>query len=89
MYLCQTSRTNVDTAINGLVLVQRGGETFGITVSNDQRVRVWRVQVNNVKLVADSYSGVADPGDIAVIGESDGEKVNVVLGGVGAEVWSW
>ncbi|EWZ91052.1 hypothetical protein BFJ70_g13438 [Fusarium oxysporum] len=76
-------------AINGLVLVQRGGETFGITVSNDQRVRVWRVQVNNVKLVADSYSGVADPGDIAVIGESDGEKVNVVLGGVGAEVWSW
>jgi WD repeat-containing protein 6 len=76
-------------AINGVVLVRRGGETFGITVSNDQRVKVWRVQVNNVKLVADSYSGVADPGDIAVIGESDGEKVKVVLGGVGAEVWSW
>ncbi|KAF9769157.1 hypothetical protein IL306_013484 [Fusarium sp. DS 682] len=76
-------------AINGLVLVQREGQTFGITVSNDQRIKVWRVQANNVKLVADEYSGVADPGDIAVIGENDGEKVTVVLGGVGAEVWSW
>ncbi|KAF4344657.1 WD repeat WDR6 [Fusarium beomiforme] len=76
-------------AINGLVLVRRGDETFGITVSNDQRVKVWRIQENNVKLVADAYSGVADPGDVAAMGETDGDKVKVVLGGVGAEVWSW
>jgi WD40 repeat protein len=79
-------------AINGLVLVQRGAETFGITVSNDQRVKVWSVKLGNVKLVADAYSGVADPGDIAIVGEHGGadcEKLKVVLGGVGAEVWSW
>ncbi|KAM0564575.1 hypothetical protein ACHAPJ_000789 [Fusarium lateritium] len=83
-------------AINGLVLVRRGEETFGISVSNDQRVKVWRVQPNNVKLIADAYSGVADLGDIAIIGKhiiggnavSD-EKLQVVLAGVGAEVWSW
>ncbi|KAM0203549.1 hypothetical protein ACHAPA_000494 [Fusarium lateritium] len=82
-------------AINGLVLVRRGGETFGISVSNDQRVKVWRVETNNMRLVADAYSGVADPGDIAIIGKHGGvdggndEKLEVVLGGVGAEVWSW
>ncbi|KAF4973419.1 hypothetical protein FSARC_313 [Fusarium sarcochroum] len=83
-------------AINGLVLVRRGEETFGISVSNDQRVKVWRIQPNNVKLIADAYSGVADPGDIVIAGkhnsganaESD-EKFQVVLAGVGAEVWSW
>ncbi|KAF5001285.1 hypothetical protein FGRMN_1130 [Fusarium graminum] len=82
-------------AINGLVLVRRGEETFGISVSNDQRVKVWRVESNNMKLVADAYSGVADPGDIAVVGKHGSgeagseEKLEVVLGGVGAEVWSW
>ncbi|EYB26477.1 hypothetical protein FG05_00848 [Fusarium graminearum] len=79
-------------AINGLVLVRRGVETVGITVSNDQRVKVWSVKPGNVKLVADAYSGVADPGDIAIVGENggaDGERLKVVLGGVGAEVWSW
>lgn len=76
-------------AINGLVLVRRGAETFGITVSNDQRVKVWSVQPCKVKLVADAYSGVADPGDIAIVGDHNGEKLKVVLGGVGAEVWSW
>lgn len=82
-------------AINGLVLVRRGENTFGISVSNDQRVKVWRVEPNNIKLVADAYSGVADPGDIAIIGKhacaegGSDEKLEVVLGGVGAEVWSW
>ena len=42
-----------------------------------------------MKLVADAYSGVADPGDIAIVGEHNSEKLKVVLGGVGAEVWSW
>ncbi|KIL94796.1 hypothetical protein FAVG1_01727 [Fusarium avenaceum] len=82
-------------AINGLVLVRRGENTFGISVSNDQRVKVWRVEPNSMKLVADAYSGVADPGDIAIIGKhacaegGSDEKLEVVLGGVGAEVWSW
>ncbi|KAF5020792.1 hypothetical protein F66182_7169 [Fusarium sp. NRRL 66182] len=83
-------------AINGLALIKRGQETFGVSVSNDQRVKIWKILPNNVQLIADAYSGVADPGDIAIIGKhSNGtdagsdEKLKFVLGGVGIEVWSW
>ncbi|KAH7273612.1 WD40-repeat-containing domain protein [Fusarium solani] len=83
-------------AINGLVLVRRGGETFGATVSNDQRIKIWRVQQDKTQLLADEYSGVADPGDIAVIdgpgsdaADRNQGKLRFVVGGVGAEVWSW
>ncbi|KAF4971324.1 hypothetical protein FZEAL_9883 [Fusarium zealandicum] len=79
-------------AINGLVLVRRGGETFGVSVSNDQRVKIWGIEPDKVRLLADQYSGVADPGDIDVIGDSgreNGGRFRLLVGGVGVEVWSW
>ncbi|KAK1595686.1 WD domain-containing protein [Colletotrichum navitas] len=78
-------------AINGLtVLGAKGadGEVVFATASNDQRVKAWRLRwregVEEVTLVADEYSGVADAGDIEVIGDG-----KLVVGGVGLEVWDW
>ncbi|KAF4986871.1 hypothetical protein FDECE_15723 [Fusarium decemcellulare] len=84
-------------AINGLVLKRVGEETFAITVSNDQRVKIWQIQQRKTRLLADTYSGVADPGDIALLEETanavtdrvNGSRLRFVVGGVGAEVWSW
>lgn len=70
-------------AINGVVLRRRGDEFLGVSVSNDQRVKTWKVGQDMVKLVSNIYSGVADPGDIDTI---DDERV--ILGGVGVEVWA-
>ncbi|CAM1504338.1 Fc.00g019290.m01.CDS01 [Cosmosporella sp. VM-42] len=75
-------------SINGVLLVSRGKETLGVTASNDQRVRVWRIGSDHVKLVADRYSGVADPGDIEVLNNVGNEgSIQVMVGGVGVEVW--
>ncbi|KAK2043038.1 WD domain-containing protein, partial [Colletotrichum somersetense] len=78
-------------AINGLTVLGAkgaGGEVVFATASNDQRVKAWRLRwregVEEVTLVADEYSGVADAGDIEVIG---GGKL--VVGGVGLEIWDW
>ncbi|KAK1963612.1 WD domain-containing protein [Colletotrichum sublineola] len=78
-------------AINGLTVLGAkgaGDEVVFATASNDQRVKVWRLGwregVEEVTLMADEYSGVADAGDIEVIG---GGKL--VVSGVGLEVWDW
>ncbi|KAK1731733.1 WD domain-containing protein [Colletotrichum acutatum] len=76
-------------AINGLtVLGERGGRIDFVTVSNDQRVKMWRLGwregVEEITLLADEYSGVADAGDIEIIGDG-----KVAVGGVGLEVWDW
>ncbi|KAK2004778.1 WD domain-containing protein [Colletotrichum falcatum] len=78
-------------AINGLTVLGGkgdGGEVVFSTASNDQRVKAWRLGwregVEEVTLVADEYSGVADAGDIEDIG---GGKL--VVGGVGLEIWDW
>ncbi|KAI8260472.1 hypothetical protein K4K56_006447 [Colletotrichum sp. SAR 10_98] len=77
-------------AINGLTVLrvtERGEIVYG-TVSNDQRVKMWQVGwrqgVEEVTLLADQYSGVADAGDLEVI-----EGGKVVVGGVGLEVWDF
>ncbi|OHE97459.1 WD domain-containing protein [Colletotrichum orchidophilum] len=77
-------------AINGLTVLGAaglGGVDFA-TVSNDQRVKMWRLGwregVEEVTLLADEYSGVADAGDIEIIGDG-----KVAVGGVGLEVWDW
>ncbi|PKS08211.1 hypothetical protein jhhlp_005153 [Lomentospora prolificans] len=75
-------------AINGVVSVS-GGRVA--TVSNDQRFKIWKVTVGRtgglgLTLEEDRYSGVADAGCVEFLGQS-GE---VVLCGVGMEVWkSW
>uniref|UniRef100_L2G0C3 WD repeat protein n=1 Tax=Colletotrichum fructicola (strain Nara gc5) TaxID=1213859 RepID=L2G0C3_COLFN len=77
-------------AINGLTVlrVTERGEVVYATVSNDQRVKMWQVGwrqgVEEVTLLADQYSGVADAGDLEVI-----EGGKVVVGGVGLEVWDF
>ncbi|UQC88024.1 WD domain-containing protein [Colletotrichum lupini] len=76
-------------AINGLmVLGERGGHVDFVTASNDQRVKMWRLGwregVEEVTLLADEYSGVADAGDVEIIGDG-----KVAVGGVGLEVWGW
>lgn len=79
-------------AITGVVLVRRDEEddVMGVSVSNDQRVKVWKIASDDeqrVELVGSAYSGVADPGDVALI--CQGSDQRVVLGGLGVEVWSW
>ncbi|ODA76065.1 hypothetical protein RJ55_08348 [Drechmeria coniospora] len=82
-------------AVNGVVLLRRGGEgdddeVVGVSVSNDQRVKMWRMtgrRGQEVALVASAYSAVADPGSVARVGHGDDSRV--VLGGVGVEVWRW
>ncbi|PNY24914.1 Regulator of Ty1 transposition protein 10 [Tolypocladium capitatum] len=79
-------------AINGVVLAGRDDEDgiIGVSVSNDQRVKVWKMASGDeqrVELVGSALSGVADPGDVALI--CQGSTRRVVLGGLGAEVWSW
>ncbi|KAL8313813.1 hypothetical protein RB593_007784 [Gaeumannomyces tritici] len=66
------------------------GEVLAATVSNDQRVKLWRVRGLGsgkekglkVELVQDKYSAVADAGDLAL--STDGK---LVITGVGVEVW--
>lgn len=69
------------------------------TASNDQRVKSWRIHVNDEKkkvrkvaLIANRYSSVADCGDLEVFWEDDGQeeewkRKRVVVAGVGMEVW--
>ncbi|KAL0935374.1 WD repeat domain-containing protein [Colletotrichum truncatum] len=77
-------------AINGLTFLKEtnGGGMVYATASNDQRVKMWKLcwrgGVEEITLLADEYSGVADAGDLEVIGDG-----KMVVGGVGLEVWDW
>lgn len=81
-------------AINGVALLPQdqanhNGDLLGVSISNDQRIKVWRIAKNSnqrVGLVSSMSSGVADPGDIAVVGP--GSLRQVILAGVGLEAWS-
>ncbi|KAG6045461.1 hypothetical protein E4U39_002363 [Claviceps sp. Clav50 group G5] len=89
-------------AVNGVALLpavhhrrqldQGPEETLAVSVSNDQRVKVWRISAHKardvrVSLAACMSSGVADPGDVAIICPDPGQASQIVLGGVGVEVW--
>ncbi|KAK1832831.1 putative cytosolic iron-sulfur protein assembly protein 1 [Podospora conica] len=75
-------------AVTGLRVVRaEGGVTEVATVSNDQRVKVWRVRRKvgggmAVAMLENRYSSVADPGDVEVIAPG-----RLMVGGVGMEVW--
>ncbi|SPO02313.1 uncharacterized protein DNG_04986 [Cephalotrichum gorgonifer] len=75
-------------AINGVVGLTGGNRV--VSVSNDQRVKVWEVSGDvsggkppTVRLVEDMYSGVSDACAVEYLG-CTGE---VVVGGVGTEIW--
>lgn len=77
-------------AINGVALIQRGEATLGVSVSNDQRVKIWQIGSEKTELVADEYSGVADPGGVEVMASTpdDENSDRLIVGGVGIEVWT-
>ncbi|KAB5578547.1 WD40-repeat-containing domain protein [Coniochaeta sp. 2T2.1] len=75
-------------AITGVkVLRQCEVFTFLATVSNDQRLKIWRVETSPCRYVAliyNSYSALADPGGLEVI-----DSGNLIVAGVGMEVWDF
>ncbi|KAG7292620.1 hypothetical protein NEMBOFW57_002655 [Staphylotrichum longicolle] len=78
-------------AITGLSVAGVGGEEDGVTevatVSNDQRVKLWRAERRaagglKVALLDNRYSSVADAGDLELIAPG-----KLMVGGVGMEMW--
>lgn len=76
-------------AVTGLGIARlenEGRDAVLVTASNDQRVKTWRLvgwrsASPRVHLLDDRYSGVADAGDLEVVGE------RVLVAGVGIEIW--
>ncbi|KIE01273.1 WD repeat protein, partial [Metarhizium majus ARSEF 297] len=80
-------------SVNGVALLAQGQDDgrdgLVVSVSNDQRIKIWRIAKSNpqrVTLVSCISSGVADPGDVAVVDQ--GSSRQVILGGIGVEAWS-
>ncbi|KAK4192782.1 putative cytosolic iron-sulfur protein assembly protein 1 [Podospora australis] len=82
-------------AVTGLCAVshseEEGGGVFAMevaTVSNDQRVKLWRATRRSedgkvdIKLLDNKYSAVADAGDLELVAAG-----KLMVGGVGVEVW--
>jgi len=81
-------------AITGLSIIQPtqpdsdSKSVILATVSNDQRVKLWRADTKEgttrvqVSLLDNQYSSVADPGVVEVIASG-----KLMVGGVGMEVW--
>jgi len=81
-------------AVTGLCVVnaEEAGESGLVaevaTVSNDQRVKLWRAERRTgpggikVALVDNRYSSVADAGDLELV-----EPGKLMVGGVGMEIW--
>ncbi|KAF3764509.1 WD40 repeat-like protein [Cryphonectria parasitica EP155] len=83
--------------ITGLDNLAAGSGAYRVklcTASNDQRVKAWRVdveergKVRKVALVEDRYSSVADCGDVAMVLGASGGRRGIVVVGVGMEFWS-
>ncbi|PTB77943.1 WD40 repeat-like protein [Trichoderma longibrachiatum ATCC 18648] len=78
-------------AIAGVLLIRRHSGVVGISVSNDQRVKLWSIpsdEDGNVGLIRGNCIGVADAGDIAAVGNLDSGTATIVIAGVGLEAWS-
>ncbi|UKZ90808.1 uncharacterized protein TrAFT101_005806 [Trichoderma asperellum] len=78
-------------AIAGVLLVRRGTELLGVSVSNDQRVKLWSIpggEDGNIKFLRGGCIGVADAGDIAAVGGPESDAATVVFAGIGLEAWS-
>lgn len=91
--------------ITGIRIVgsrEAGRVLFAATISNDQRVKIWRVQLDSgvktngeeaatvrLQLLQDRYSAVADAGDLDLLeGENPDLGGKLVVAGVGVEVWN-
>ncbi|KAK5992823.1 Endosomal recycling 2-like protein [Cladobotryum mycophilum] len=68
-------------AVTGVALLCRGTEVFGVSVSNDQRVKAWRIasgRERRVGLLGEVCSGVADVGDISLIDHPAETRATIV-----------
>ncbi|OAA61543.1 WD domain containing protein [Cordyceps fumosorosea ARSEF 2679] len=88
-------------AITGIAMLEEEEEEVRfVSTSNDQWVKAWRVlpqagegSSRRMRLLGEAYSGVADAGDVAVLGNKEGghddddSSRRVVVAGVGLEVW--
>ncbi|RDA88811.1 hypothetical protein CP532_5422 [Ophiocordyceps camponoti-leonardi (nom. inval.)] len=75
-------------AINGLAMDDR----LVVSVSNDQRLRTWRLKGGRVlELLASAESAVADAGDVAFVAGPERQRGRriIAVGGVGIELWRW
>ncbi|OTA00379.1 hypothetical protein A9Z42_0081310 [Trichoderma parareesei] len=78
-------------AIAGVLMIRRRTGVVGISVSNDQRVKLWSIpsgEDGNVEMIRGDCIGVADAGDIAAVGDLDSGTATIVIAGVGLEAWS-
>ncbi|KAI1366230.1 WD40-repeat-containing domain protein [Xylaria arbuscula] len=93
-------RSTHAAAITGIGVVRLendGRDAVIATASNDQRVKTWRIvdwqsASPRVQLVDDRYSGVADAGDLEVLGNDDRDTENldkILVAGVGIEAWDF
>ncbi|KAI1191821.1 WD40-repeat-containing domain protein [Nemania serpens] len=85
-FIVRSAHAAAVTGIGILRLENEGRDAILVTASNDQRVKTWRVMEwqsasPRVHLLDDRYSGVADAGDLEVVGK------RVLVVGVGIEVW--
>ncbi|OIW24065.1 WD40 repeat-like protein [Coniochaeta ligniaria NRRL 30616] len=85
---CARVRGAHAAAITGVKALRNDlGGSFLATVSNDQRLKIWRVEASEpvvVQLLYNSYSALADPGGLEII--DDG---NLMVAGVGMEIWDF
>lgn len=89
---CSRVRDAHAAAITGVKLLRTEGvHSFIATVSNDQRLKIWRVEAPasgpespRVALLYNSYSALADPGGLEII-----EGGNLIVAGVGMEIWDF
>lgn len=85
----RVTRSAHAAAINGAVLLrgEAPGSVLAVSASNDQQLKTWSVGEDHdarLRLLSERYSGVADAGDLCVL---DKDQREVVVGGVGLEVW--
>lgn len=81
---CKIIRSAHAAAVTGVAIVHQDDQLVGISGSNDQQIKSWALG-DGLRCLSESYSGVADPGDVAVLAPDRGE---FAVGGVGFEVWA-
>ncbi|KAI2638603.1 WD40-repeat-containing domain protein [Xylaria nigripes] len=75
----------------GILRFENGGrDAVIVTASNDQRIKTWRLvgwqsPVLRMFLLDNQYSGIADAGDLEMVGEDGGRRV--LVAGLGIETW--
>jgi WD40 repeat protein len=89
---CSRVRDAHAAAVTGVKLLRTDGiHSFLVTISNDQRLKIWRMELSasgseppRVALLYNAYSALADPGGLEII---DGG--NLMVAGVGIEIWDF